>query len=157
MRKSQSLLSKGFFSVIATLFLLSVTTTACGGKDKDDKGYSQHRAEMEVRGAQFLSQARAQLAAGQIDQARATIERMRRECYLAITARNQGILLMDSVDLFAARRDLQRADSVMRLHSQHGKAGREASAAFEDACQKVQFYERKIQFDSKRKDANARP
>lgn len=157
MLKSQSLLSKGHFSVIVALLLLSVTTAACGGKDKDDKGYSQHRAEMEVRGAQFLSQARAQLAAGQIDQARATIERMRRECYLAITARNQGILLMDSVYLFSARRDLERADSVMRQHPQHGKSGREAAAAFEDACQKVQFYERKIQFDSKRKDAGVRP
>ncbi len=156
MHKSLGLLLHKFsVGMIVVLLLLPGLLTGCGG-GKDDKGYSQHRAEMEVRGAQLLSKARSQLASGQIDGARATIERMRRECYLAITARYEGILLMDSVDLFAARRDLQRADSVMRHNPKETKAGRDAAAAFEEACQKVQFYERKIQFDNKHQGADKR-
>lgn len=97
---------------------------------------------MEAEAAIMLTNARRQLANGQPIQAKATINNIREKCYLAIDAREQGILLMDSVDLSIARAELLHIDSLMRV----GDAQIE-QAQFEEACRKVQFYERKIQFD----------
>ena len=90
----------------------------------------------------MLNTARRQLAQSQCTQAKATIEQMRKDCYLALDARKAGILLMDSVDLQMARNELEQVDSLLRA-----KVDSISQTDFDEACRKVQFYERKIQFD----------
>ena len=77
---------------------------------------------------------------------------MRKDCYLAIDARKEGLLLMDSIDLCLARQELATVDSLMC-------AGNKSVSQdnFDEACRKVQFYERKIHFDKKRqREENAK-
>ena len=70
---------------------------------------------------------------------------MRKDCYLALDARGEGILLMDSIDLQQARVDLALTDSLLRVGCDTVE-----QADFDEACRKVQFYERKIQHDRSR-------
>lgn len=136
-----------YFLTIAIPLLATHTFNACNkqGNEKD-KQYSTRRVKMETIAQQRLATAREQLRKGNCQAAKKAIEAMRHDCYLALTARQQGILLMDSVELRQAQLDLARIDSIM----QHGNS-QAASASFEEACQKVQFYERKLQFDKQRK------
>lgn len=140
-------------SYLLHLFLPALLLlTACGGgtqsKQPDTENYSEARTEMEARAQQLLVVARRQLAASQNEAARQTIRQLRKECYLALSARREAILLMDSVDLQQARLELSRTDSLMRAG--HDSVGKEE---FDEACRKVQFYERKIQFDFRQNSA----
>lgn len=139
--------------------LLALGLLSCNSSNKGDeseKEYSEARTRMEKDARNRLAQARRQLASGQPRQARETIKNMRKQCYLAIDARNQGIVLMDSVDLYLAKQELARVDSLMRMGKAVPDSLRPGKDAFEDACRKVQFYERKIQFDKQPKaDAKA--
>jgi len=130
------------FSLLALLIL-----SACKGKKEDDptKDYSTQRLHDENEAAKCLTTARHRLAADSVEGARQVIERMRQDFPLAITARRHGILLMDSIDLRAAQIELAHIDSLMRT----GNADTLAMGSFDEACRKVQFYERKIQHDAK--------
>ena len=137
---------KTYFSILITL-LLTLLPLSCGKKSEaNNEQYSTRRAEMEATAQQRLATAREQLKANNCQAAKKSIEAMRHDCYLALTARQQGILLMDSVELRQAQLDLAHIDSLM----QHGNA-QASQTSFEEACQKVQFYERKLQFDKQRK------
>ena len=109
------------------------------------KDYSENRLRMEAEAQQRLEVARLQLKDNECTAAKRTVENMRKDCYLAIDARKEGLLLMDSVDLCLARQELAHIDSLMC-------AGNKSVSQdnFDEACRKVQFYERKIQFDKKR-------
>jgi len=127
-------------------FLLALVSGCSAGKDGDrQKGYSENRTRMEAEAQHRLAAARGQLAHGQADAAKRTIEQMRSDCYLALDGRAEGILLMDSVDLFLAKTELEAIDSLMRAADPRATQER-----FEEACRKVQFYERKIQYDRSR-------
>ena len=116
------------------------------GKGHTSEQYSDNRERMEMEAQLYLNKARVALQQMKGAEAKKTIEVMRKKCYLAITARKEGILLMDSVDLLMARQELQRLDSVMQRQNTDN-----IKADFEDACKKVQFYERKLQFDKTNK------
>lgn len=126
----------------AAFFLATLTSCSFFSSKSEKPDYSENRARMEVEAQQMLSTARAQLAGSQCSQAKATIEQMRKDCYLALDARKAGILLMDSVDLQLARNELALVDSLLRA-----KTDSVSQADFDEACRKVQFYERKIQYD----------
>lgn len=134
-----------FLSIASALIL---TMSSCSFfKSSDDKteGYSDERKVMESRAQVQLQQARTWLAQGDFNQAKKVIETMRKKNYLAIDAREQGILLMDSISLMEARAELNHTDSLQRC-------GKVSANELEEACQKVQFYERKLQFDGKSKN-----
>ena len=99
---------------------------------------------MEQEAAGRLQTARQQLAAHQYEAARQTVRNMRKDCYLALNARENAILLMDSIDWLAAQAELAHVDSLMRQQSDSI-----GQADFDEACRKVQFYERKLQHDRK--------
>lgn len=84
------------------------------------------------------------LAQMQCAEAKAIVIKMRKDCYLALSARKEGILLMDSIDIQQAKLELSKADSLMQ--KQHSIS---TSDDFDEACRKVQFYERKLQYDSR--------
>ena len=88
----------------------------------------------EEEGARMLSEARTALQAKDYNAARDTIMSLRKRFPTAILARKQGILLLDSVELFAAEDSLAKADS----------------ADWERLDVKAKFFRRKLQEDVKR-------
>ena len=82
---------------IAILLSAALLPISCNKqRDKQDEQYSTHRAEMETIAQQRLTTARKQLKEDNCQAAKSSIEAMRHDCYLALTARQQGILLMVS-------------------------------------------------------------
>lgn len=135
-------------SMTAMLMLMS-TIIACsaGGRTKNNvntEDRSGARNKMETEAQARLSMARAKLAQMQCAEAKAIVIKMRKDCYLALSARKEGILLMDSIDIQQAKLELSKADSLMQ--KQHSIS---TSDDFDEACRKVQFYERKLQYDSR--------
>lgn len=134
---------------MAAMLMLMLTIIACsaGGGTKNNvntEDRSEARNKMETEAQARLSMARAKLAQMQCGEAKAIVIKMRKDCYLALSARKEGILLMDSIDIQQAKLELSKADSLMQ--KQHSIS---TSDEFDEACRKVQFYERKLQYDSR--------
>lgn len=142
--KSESMTMRLKLLTILALALLCFASCTSSKKD-DKKDYSENRSKMESTAQSMLQDARKQIHAQQYEKAKSTIKQMRKQCYLAIEARSQGILLMDSIELLIAQRELAVTDSLLRI----GKEDIDQSD-FEEACRKVEFYERKILFDNKK-------
>ena len=136
---------KTLLPLIAALCLCGACSRCASKEDAKTEAYSENRSRMEKEAQVRLAQARSLLAAGRQGEAKVVVEQMRKDCYLALDARVEGILLMDSIDLQLARVELARTDSLLR-------AGCDTleQADFDEACRKVQFYERKIQHDRSR-------
>ncbi len=147
-----NLLSAILYRVPRALSLLTVLSTvtlsSCRNKQTGQADSladcSEARSQMEQEAAGRLQTARQQLAAHQYEAARQTVRNMRKDCYLALNARENAILLMDSIDWLAAQAELAHVDSLMRQQSDSI-----GQADFDEACRKVQFYERKLQHDRK--------
>lgn len=122
------------FSVV--LFLLA----SCGDSHRQDVSTSDE----VIRGCAILAQARAHCLSGQYDAARDSVLSLRRTCPHAIQARRQAILLLDSVEWLAAR------DSLMRLPERMDTTLRTYSSEYERLSVKVQFYQRKLQHDTRK-------
>lgn len=135
-------LLSAFFAV---LLLLPSCHFFKGNENSHQEVYSKNRQKMETEALKRLQVARMQLANAEYAQAKETVENMRKDCYLAIDARKKGLLLMDSIDWNLAKQELSKVDSLMCAGSKDV-----SQDDFEEACRKVQFYERKIQYDQKR-------
>lgn len=134
---------------MTAMLMLMLTIIACsaGGGTKNNvntEDRSEARNKMETEAQARLSIARTKLAQMQCAEAKAIVIKMRKDCYLALSARKEGILLMDSIDIQQAKLELSKADSLMQ--KQHSIS---TSDDFDEACRKVQFYERKLQYDSR--------
>ena len=134
---------------MTAMLMLMLTIIACsaGGGTKNNvntEDRSEARNKMETEAQARLSMARTKLAQMQCAEAKAIVIKMRKDCYLALSARKEGILLMDSIDIQQAKLELSKADSLMQ--KQHSIL---TSDDFDEACRKVQFYERKLQYDSR--------
>lgn len=99
---------KIFIALALSLSALFAASCSSSGQNKSHEDQSELRKKMEKTAQQYLSQARSKLAQKQLEAAKATIGDMRKKCYQAITARKEGILLMDSIDLEMARQELVR-------------------------------------------------
>lgn len=86
---------------------------------------SKHRLRDEQRANHYLEIARKEMNDSNFQAARATIEEMRDSCYLALDARERAILLLDSVELMAARADETNPDRETR----------------------IKFYQKKLEYD----------
>lgn len=133
---------KMFIALALSLSALFAASCSSSGQNKPHEDQSELRKKMEKTAQQYLSQARSQLAQKQLEAAKATIGDMRKKCYQAITARKEGILLMDSIDLEMARQELVRTDSLL-----HAGEPQLSQSDFDEACRKVEFYERKLRHD----------
>lgn len=151
---------KRLFHIFLSLLIVGIALSSCSlfkksSNDDPTADYSNERKRMETDAQGRLTQARQYLSQGKCKEAKETIEKMRESCPLAIDARYKAILLMDSVDLQQARQELQNADSLLRKNPSNSVKGE-----FDEACRKVQFYERKLQYDttsqSPRNDNNNR-
>lgn len=134
---------------MTAMLMLMLTIIACSAGDGtknnvNTEDRSEARNKMETEAQARLSMARTKLAQMQCAEAKAIVIKMRKDCYLALSARKEGILLMDSIDIQQAKLELSKADSLMQ--KQHSIS---TSDDFDEACRKVQFYERKLQYDSR--------
>lgn len=131
-------------SMVCALVLTCLASCSLFKSDRNETdGYSDNRKIMEQEAQRKLQTARAFMQKEDFAQAKKTIEAMRKKDYLAITARKEGILLMDSICLQEAKMQLTKTDSLQQV-------GEASGTQLEEACQKVQFYERKLQFDKQR-------
>lgn len=129
------------------MVMLTIIACSAGGGTKNNvntEDRSEARNKMETEAQARLSMARTKLAQMQCAEAKAIVIKMRKDCYLALSARKEGILLMDSIDIQQAKLELSKANSLMQ--KQHSIS---TSDDFDEACRKVQFYERKLQYDSR--------
>ena len=131
--KKSSLRGGGLGSLLLILLLL------VGCKDARQEA----RDTQAAQGSVLLSEARTLCQAGRYDAARDTIQSLRRTCPLAIEARKQAILLMDSVEMLAAQ------DSLATLPERMGTALAGYAAEYERLSLKAQFFQRKLEHDKK--------
>lgn len=131
------------------LFLL-LALTACKKQDEKTAHYSEARAEMEVLGAESISKARALLAQGNFTAARDTILQMRVNYPLALNAREEGILLMDSIDMGEAQTQLASIDTQLHAADTAGALRDSLQQVYEDLHQKVKFFQRKLRYDKEK-------
>ena len=126
------------------LCLAAGLLTACKDNKKGE-AQSEKRTEMEERAQEYLANARKSLAQKNFVAARQSIEQMRKDCYLALSGRRQGILLMDSIDCADAQQQLMKLDSLVRQNPNDANL----AAQFEEKCKEVDFYKKKIVHDRK--------
>ena len=101
------------------------------------------REKAELGGAQLISEAREAFVGDDYITAVALIDSIRAAYPLALNAREEGILLKDSVLLEQAREELRNAKEI---------AG--DTIDMEELQMKVTFYERKLQHDIEQKQAH---
>lgn len=118
---------------IGLLFVSALLLVGCGNALTE-------REKAELGGAQLINQAREALVGSDYTTAVALIDSIRNAFPLALNAREEGILLKDSVLLEQAREELREAKDI---------AG--DSIDMEELHMKVTFYERKLQHDMEQK------
>ena len=134
--------------------LLSLVLLCAGCHEKTPKVSSRRLAD-ESAGRAALARARQQLATQHYDSARATIRTMRRAHPHALTAREDGILLMDSIDLAATRTaidQLEKAPHSPDVPDAHSH--RQGSTALPELYRRLRFYERKLQHDHRQRKSH---
>lgn len=121
---------------IGLLFVSCLLLVGCGNALTE-------REKAELGGAQLINQAREAFVGSDYTTAVALIDSIRNAFPLALNAREEGILLKDSVLLEQAREELRNAKDV---------AG--DSIDLEELHMKVTFYERKLQHDLEQKQTH---
>ena len=132
---------------IHLLLFLLLALTACKKQNEETAHFSEARAEMEAQGSQSLCAARALLAEGNFTAARDTLIQMRENYPLALNAREEGILLMDSIDLGEAEMLLNNVDKQLHTTGLPASLHDSLQNDFEELHQKVKFYQRKLRHD----------
>ena len=106
--------------------------------------WSEKRQLMETRAQEMLSGARQALIRQDFEKAKNTIKAMRTQCNLALEARQQGILLMDSIYLQEAVNKMMQADSLMKTQTVDSLI---LVPRLEEFGEKIKFYRRKLEHD----------
>ena len=117
------------------------------GKADDKENESELRIKMEAEGQKCLKASREALANKNFNEARNKVNLMRKKYELALNAREEGILLMDSICLKEAQHELQNIDSMISS----GNAADQTKAKFDELCEKIKFYHRKLKYDKEHK------
>ncbi|MCQ2222582.1 MAG: hypothetical protein MJZ35_02205 [Bacteroidaceae bacterium] len=142
----------GLQAVLAASFVVLCLSSCSKAKDV--------RAVDEEAGCRSLAGARSAFYAKHYDEARDSIMSLRQNHPLALEARKQGILLLDSIELFAAQDSLDALNMVAQRQYMSSLDNPDAplqldSATYVDEHErldmKIKFFERKIQEDKVRK------
>lgn len=130
-------------------FTLAAVCLLClAGCQNDNKkaGWSKARTEMEVQAQVCLKDARAALERADYTTARAKVEEIRSQYNLALNAREEAILFMDSVDMRQATQELQRVNQLIHTQPENQDS---LKAVADELSQKIKFYLRKLEHDKK--------
>lgn len=134
---------------------------SCGQKEEKadvTAHYSQARLEDEEGGAVYLDSIRTSILSKDWAKGKEQIERLRQKYPLALDAREQALLLWDSICWMEAEAELIRVDAWL----QPGGGSQTASkaecdsmrAAFDELFRRVEFYKRKLVYDKRKADEN---
>ena len=139
---------------LSLLSLLFLGLSCVGCHEKTANVSSRRRAD-EIAGQEALMRARRLLAAHDYEGARATIRAMRHTHPLALTARENGILLMDSIDLFATRAAIRQIESsAASAASGPSRRLRSEAQQLPELHRRLRFYERKLQHDHRQRKSH---
>lgn len=145
-----------FLRDIPTIFLTCALCSACGWlggpdekKDLSQVEQSEVRQKDEKAGQIYLKEAREALQQEKFIQAKQKITELRQQHPMAINARKEGILLLDSIELMHAAYQLRLVDAQLRDENEPSDS---LKAEFEDLFNKVKFYRRKLEHDKKYPD-----
>lgn len=142
------------------LFCVAVATS-CGNQEKQTDhtaDYSQARLQDEQGGAVYLDSIRQSIVVKDWEQGKSQIEKLRQKYPLALDAREQALLLWDSICWMEAEAELIRVDAWL----QPGGGSQTASkaecdsmrTAFDELFRRVEFYKRKLVYDKRKADEN---
>ena len=122
---------------------LLLALSSCNNTKSEHPDWSERRTEMEIEGQELLATARHYLDKKDYAAARTAIDSLRRQCPYALSARAEGIQLLDSICLFEAM------DDLVRLSGANGQAAGDSASAqsVAEAEQRVKFYQRKLRHD----------
>lgn len=131
------------YCVVHLVCLLSwLLLVGCASKSNPE--WSQARSEMEEDACLRLDKARAAIEAKDYALAKSILMEMRKKDSLAITAREVGIVLMDSVNLLEAEQEMQALGREM-LSASDGIDS--LQLLWNEAQRKARFYQRKLEHD----------
>ena len=126
--------------------LLAVAWLACScGSGHDAPDY-------ERQGQRWLDMARASLRDADYTLARVYIDSLRTRCPQALNAREDAIILLDSIDLSEARAQLGEASFLAGQSGLDYIARDSLETRLDRARVKVQFFEKKMQYDKQHKE-----
>ena len=123
------------------LLLLLLLLVSCGSKDNGNS------ADIEQQGQQWLNKARTALSDSNYALARQCIDSLRTRSAEAFNAREEGILLLDSIELAEARVELAAAEQAASVQGLDIYARDSVDTNLDRAQTKVRFYERKLDHD----------
>ena len=104
--------------------------------------------DQELGGYECLAKSRAYLADNNHKEARNLIDSLRNGYPMAFNAREEGILLLDSIEISQAKFDLDNATE--ELESSDNAINKDSMLfAKEEAEQKIKFYTKKLTHDKK--------
>jgi hypothetical protein len=135
--------------IIYILFFAFMGMACNSHKGESSAEPSEKRSMMEKNGRKMLLDARQALEKGNYNAARKAIKDLRENFPLALNAREEAILLADSIELFEARQQLEEVDKFINQERMEKKDSLQAE--YDELCQKVKFYLRKLQYDQKNK------
>ena len=135
--------------IIYILFFAFMGMACYSHKGESSAEPSEKRSMMEKNGRKMLLDARQALEKGNYNAARKAIKDLRENFPLALNAREEAILLADSIELFEARQQLEEVDKFINQERMEKKDSLQAE--YDELCQKVKFYLRKLQYDQKNK------
>lgn len=119
-------------------FAAILFASAAGCKDKND---------VEAAGQTCLSDARVALSINDFRKAKSCIDRLRKEYPLALNAREEGILLLDSIDLAEARVQLKESERQANRPNLSNIERDTLGINLDRAQQKVKFFLKKLEHD----------
>jgi len=137
--------TKNCFAMKKFLYLLVLlpALTACHKKNPAEANWSHARMEAETMADSLLRDSRRACLRGDYSRARLLLDSIRVHHALALNVREKGILLLDSINLFDARQQLERMDTLMA----QSDVSDSVKALFEENAHKVKFYRRKLAHD----------
>ncbi len=113
---------------------------------EEKKGISQEGAYA------LLQESRMALEKGDYVAAKACIDSMRAKFPTALNAREDGIILLDSINIAESKVELQvMEDEIQKIVNPDRFVKDSIDIAHDEAIQKVKFFERKLQHDIKNK------
>ena len=119
-------------------FAAILLASAAGCKEKND---------VEAAGQTCLSDARVALSINDFRKAKSCIDRLRKEYPLALNAREEGILLLDSIDLAEARVQLKESERQANRPNLSNIERDTLGINLDRAQQKVKFFLKKLEHD----------
>ena len=119
-------------------FAAILLASAAGCKEQND---------VEAAGQTCLSDARVALSINDFRKAKSCIDRLRKEYPLALNAREEGILLLDSIDLAEARVQLKESERQANRPNLSNIERDTLGINLDRAQQKVKFFLKKLEHD----------